>query len=143
MDFNAIAGSQTSQTTAPASSQKSGLASLADSQAFLNLFVSQLKYQDPLNPASGDEFLAQTAQFTSVEQLTQLNQKMEDFALAGRMAAASLIGRQVSGTVTGADGAGATITGAVAQLSYGEKGALTLKLEDGTALPMVNVISVA
>ena len=138
MDFNAIAGSQTSQTTAPASSQKSGLASLADSQAFLNLFVSQLKYQDPLNPASGDEFLAQTAQFTSVEQLTQLNQKMEDFALAGRMAAASLIGRQVSGTVTGA-----TITGAVAQLSYGERGALTLKLEDGTALPMVNVISVA
>ena len=36
-----------------------------DKDMFLKLMVTQLKYQDPLNPADPDEFLAQTAQFTS------------------------------------------------------------------------------
>ena len=44
-----------------------------DKDMFLKLLVTRLKYQDPLNPASPDEFMAQTAQFTSVEKLTQLN----------------------------------------------------------------------
>jgi flagellar basal-body rod modification protein FlgD len=35
--------------------------------AFLQLLVAQLKYQDPSTPADSREFLAQTAQFTMVE----------------------------------------------------------------------------
>ncbi|MFN0181401.1 MAG: flagellar hook assembly protein FlgD [Gemmatimonadales bacterium] len=41
---------------------------------FLELLVSQLKNQDPLSPLSPDQFAAQLAQFSSVEQLTKLNE---------------------------------------------------------------------
>jgi len=46
--------------------------SLADKDTFLKLLAAQLKYQDPMNPVDNSEFLAQTAQFTAVEQMTAL-----------------------------------------------------------------------
>ena len=42
--------------------------------AFLNLLVTQLQNQDPLNPQANEEFVAQLAQFTQVEQLTSAKQ---------------------------------------------------------------------
>jgi flagellar basal-body rod modification protein FlgD len=44
---------------------------------FLELLVTQLKHQDPLNPLAPDAFAAQLAQFSSVEQLTKLNSAFE------------------------------------------------------------------
>lgn len=45
-------------------------------QDFLNLLVSQMRNQDPLDPMKGTEFAAQLAQFSSLEQLTNLNESM-------------------------------------------------------------------
>lgn len=44
-----------------------------DKNAFLNLLVTQMRYQDPLNPTQDKEFLAQMAQFSSLEQMQNLN----------------------------------------------------------------------
>ena len=55
--------------------------------AFLKLMVAQLRNQDPLNPAKGADFIAQTAQFSSLEQLQNINKSIE--ALAASSAASS------------------------------------------------------
>jgi flagellar basal-body rod modification protein FlgD len=65
---------------------------------FLLLMTEQIKHQNPLNPMEGADFLAQLAQFSTVEQLAQLNDKFEQ--LAGSLVsdqslqAASLIGKR-------------------------------------------------
>lgn len=45
--------------------------------AFLKLLVTQLQYQDPLDPTENEEFVAQLAQFSQVEQLTTANDSLE------------------------------------------------------------------
>ena len=44
---------------------------------FLKLLVTQLQHQDPLNPIENQDFIAQTAQFTQLEQLSKLVSLME------------------------------------------------------------------
>ena len=48
---------------------------------FLQLLTTQLQNQDPTNPASNEEFLAQLAQFTGVEQMMAMNESLEEVYL--------------------------------------------------------------
>lgn len=50
-----------------------------DKDAFLRLLTTQLANQDPLNPIEDREFIAQLAQFSSLEQMQNLNKNMEGF----------------------------------------------------------------
>ena len=47
--------------------------STLDKDAFLQLLVTQMKYQDPLEPSSSTEYMSQLAQFTSLEEMENLN----------------------------------------------------------------------
>jgi len=76
-------------------------------QDFLKILLTQMTYQDPLKPMDNQEFMAQMAQFTSLQQTQELNTKLD--ALITNQAAlqsVGLIGRTVdistsSGIVTG------------------------------------------
>lgn len=108
-------------------------------QEFLHLLVTQLRYQDPMDPVKGQDMAAQLAQFSSVEQLVELNKSIvsqADSAAAMLQAANSnvalgtigrevfALGDQVEVPAGGADDA--SVTFAV----DGNGGRATLKLLD-------------
>jgi flagellar basal-body rod modification protein FlgD len=66
---------------------------------FLELMIAQFNNQDPLEPAKNEEFIAQLAQFSSLEGIQNLNATVESMAAAMRssttLQAASLVGRSV------------------------------------------------
>ena len=69
---------------------------------FLQLLVAQLKYQDPLEPTSSEQFIATTAQFTVVEKLDELTKQGQNSALVTSLTtASSLVGRQITASRDG------------------------------------------
>ncbi|ODS30467.1 MAG: flagellar hook assembly protein [Candidatus Scalindua rubra] len=71
--------------------------SAVNKEDFLRLFVAQLKNQSPLDPLKGHEFIAQLAQFSSVEQLTNLNASFADtFKFQQLLGGGDLIGKKAT-----------------------------------------------
>lgn len=88
--------------------------------AFLQLMVAQMQYQDPLQPQSNSQFLAQLAQFSTLQQMTSLNttdsQVLKTLNSIQGMDALSL-GHQLLGTrVQVSDSSGTPVTGTVASI---------------------------
>src|SRR5882672_11672530 len=76
-------------------------------QDFLRILVTQLSFQDPLKPIDNEAFIAQIAQFTSLEQTRQINDRINSLlSIQSSNQAIGLIGRTVevatsTGTVVG------------------------------------------
>ncbi|WP_069997456.1 flagellar hook assembly protein FlgD [Cellulosilyticum sp. I15G10I2] len=68
-----------------------------DKDAFMNLLVTQMKYQDPLNPMDNQQMMAQLAQFSALEQMTNVAQTVE------KQFANGMIGKHVSYQYTDSD----------------------------------------
>lgn len=66
--------------TAATSSTQLDRADAMGRDAFLNLLVTQLQHQDPTQPQADGEFIAQLAQFSSLEQLTHMQQTLQKIA---------------------------------------------------------------
>ena len=69
----AISGIDTSTVSAATNTADSSSNSSLDKDAFLQLLVTQMQYQDPLEPTSNTEYMAQLAQFSTVEELQNVN----------------------------------------------------------------------
>lgn len=117
---------------------------------FLQLLVAQLKNQDPMNPMESQEFAAQLAQFSSVEQLMGVNEKLTGqaeytAALAQAMnssAAVGVLGRDV---VAVGNGVGVAAGQAVLDVDVGGMGgSATVRLydEQGNAVASVDLGSI-
>lgn len=92
--------------------------------AFLKLFMAQLKNQDPTSPKDPSEFVAELATFSNVEQSIRTNLKLDSMmTLSALSQANNLIGR----TVTSSDG---TVSGKVAAIHAVSGGAIA-ELDNG------------
>jgi len=103
---------------------------------FLKILLTQLTYQDPLKPMDNQEFMAQMAQFTSLEQTQQLNSKIETLITnQAALQSVGLIGRTVDVTVNGS-----TLTGTVSALSLsGDSPLITVLTSAGATLSNVSL----
>jgi flagellar basal-body rod modification protein FlgD len=95
MSTSAVSASGTTGTSGP-----SGAAAVTgkplDRDAFLKLLVTQLRNQDPMKPMEDKEFIAQLAQFSSLEQMQSLNTSMGVFTKSqSGLTSLNLIGRTV------------------------------------------------
>ncbi len=85
------------------SSQSDAASKVLDKDAFMKLLVAKLSNQDPLNPMADEAFVAQLAQFSSLEQLQNMNDNLQqdiqwNYLLSQTISntmATSLIGRTV------------------------------------------------
>lgn len=102
---------------------------------FLQLLITQLKNQDPLNPQDSSQFVSQLAQFSSLEQMTALSTKMETVL---ENSAVSLIGK----TVTVSDSSSSTgyVQGTVTGIVYYSNGPAVQV--NGTNYPLSDVQNV-
>lgn len=105
-------------TTATKESSSSSL----DKNAFLQLLVAQMKYQDPLEPTSNTEYISQLATFSQLEEMQNLTANNE------LQRASSLVGKEVTVKITSATGNVTYDTGKVNYVVY----------ENGKALLGIN-----
>jgi flagellar basal-body rod modification protein FlgD len=81
-----------------------------DQEDFIKLFLSQLQFQDPLEPVDNREFLAQLAQFSNLEQTRQTSQNTEGMLVMSSAAQAlGLLNKTVEVQVNGAANTGSVI----------------------------------
>lgn len=116
-----IAGIRSAQDINP--TQASGSQEELGKNQFLDLMIAQMNNQDPLDPAKNEDFIAQLAQFSTVEGIENMNKSMAGMAAAMQSSlavqASSLVGRSVmvpsNQAVLGANGLGGSVD--VAQTS--------------------------
>lgn len=102
----------TTNSSTPATKGKSAMGK----DDFMKLMIAQLKYQDPMNPMDGSQYSAQLAQFSSLEQLTNLNDFVKQSIDANYLLtqsvnntmSATLIGKEVKLTGTDIQNSGQT-----------------------------------
>jgi flagellar basal-body rod modification protein FlgD len=107
MQVNSATSAAAAQTASTAASSSAG--GLSETQ-FLQLLTEQLENQDPLQPEDDTQFLAQMAQFTSLQETDTLNQQVERLTAAGYIGSTVTVTpgnvAPVTGQVTGVDNSG-------------------------------------
>jgi flagellar basal-body rod modification protein FlgD len=123
MSFTAQATTGTAAATATPAANATKAPALNENQ-FLQLLMTELKNQNPMDPSSSDptQFMTQLAQFTSLEQQTNTAQATAQIAAEqGTNAAVALIGHAVSYTDPTT---GATASGTVQSVQITSSGAM-------------------
>lgn len=100
------------ETASESSVKKAATSGGMDKDAFLQLLVAQMKYQDPLEPTSNTEYISQYATFSQVEQMQNMAATME------LSRASSMVGKLVEVSTTDSNGETKTIQGMVEYVTY-------------------------
>ena len=127
-----------SNTTTPKADEKAEdkVAALGKDD-FLKLLVAQLQHQDPMQPTDNAEYMGQLAQFSTLEQITNVGKEMERLRTSSQVdQAVAMIGKNVGYLLED----GTTATGVVDAVAI-EDGEIHLKVGE-TQISPSDVISV-
>lgn len=105
-------GKIVSTTTSTESSKVSASGESMDKEAFLQLLVAQMKYQDPLEPTSNTEYISQYATFSELEQMQNMSASLE------LSRASALVGETVLMKITDSTGRTTSVQGNVDYVVY-------------------------
>ncbi|PZF59635.1 flagellar hook capping protein [Curtobacterium sp. MCSS17_008] len=120
MPLDGITGSVDAATQAAALAQNASTkkSQTMDSEVFMKLLVTQLRNQDPSSPMDTNQMISQQTQLAMMEQVTnQTTTANENFSLQMRIAAANLVGKQVSYTDAAT---GTAVSGTATAVSYAQ-----------------------
>ena len=113
-------------------------ASKLNTNDFINMMMTQLEHQDPLNPTTSDQLMAQMSQIGQLQSTSQLQTTLTGLATQIQIgSASSLMGKKV----TGIDNDKNPITGIVGSVQVTSTG-VNLQLQDGSSLALTNVSSI-
>ena len=96
---------------------------------FLKLLISQMRYQDPLNPTDSAQSMAQLSQYSSLEQMMNMSQSftaLQSVALLGKIVKANAVD-------------GTPMEGKVTAVNMSDKNTPILTLEDGSLVALSDV----
>ena len=112
-------------------SKTSKMQSDLDRNAFFKLLITQLKNQSPMEPMKNREFISQMASFTSLEQMRQMNENMNQFLKMKNLSeGASLIGKTIEKKVEEDNGEQSIIKGEVEKIIFEEEETYALLAKD-------------
>jgi flagellar basal-body rod modification protein FlgD len=137
MDTNSI-GTIAGNAAAASTSASTGTGQTLGQNEFLQLLMTQLQNQDPMSPMDNTQFIAQMAQFSSLEQMTNLVSATKAMNANNEVAqSVALIGHNV--TYTNADGSAGS--GVVSEVDV-SSGNVQLKVGDTSIDPtQINTVS--
>ncbi len=136
MEIDTLTNAPAAPTSPPSAAEALG----ADD--FLQLLVTQLTNQDPLEPTSNEVILEQLSSIREIQLSTTLTESLQTLTGNQRFgSAAALIGKQVAGTV-GKDPA-IDVSGRVTAVQFDPKGNVILQLDTGDSVPLERVQTVA
>jgi flagellar basal-body rod modification protein FlgD len=106
---------------------------------FINMMVTQLQNQDPLQPTSNQDLLAQMSQIGQMQAATDLQTSLQTITLQNNISSAgNLIGKMV----TGQDQKGVPMNGLVNSVKVVD-GAVSLELDNGKELSLSNITGIS
>jgi len=137
--MSSVISSVSSAASTATTTVDDGDAELLSKEAFLKLLIAEMQNQDPLEPMSNSETIAQMAQLATMESINNLNDQFTvNAGLQSMTAALDMVGKQV--TYTASDGT-TSVTGVVDKV-YMESGVFYLDV-DGSKVSLGDVTAIS
>ncbi|WP_214826835.1 flagellar hook capping FlgD N-terminal domain-containing protein [Exiguobacterium algae] len=116
-----------------------------DKDMFMKLLLAQIANQDPMSPMEDREFIAQMAQFSSLEQMQTISKQLDSVLVDRHMASISefsnMIGKTVDYTIE-TDKETTKGSGQVLSISRTDETGYMADLDDGTSVSVYNITSI-
>jgi flagellar basal-body rod modification protein FlgD len=138
-----ITATSTTGSTTAATKAASDVSAINGSD-FMTILIKQLEMQDPFEPMTNQEMISQMSTIRELEMNTKLSDRLSQLTdQQGFSSAAGLIGKQVKGTVTDADGNEYEMAGVVTGVEFSKTGDALLQLDSGQKLPITGLKEVS